>query len=184
MNEEQICFALRVELDGRTFRRFALFDAFKREGRWRRPVLFTGIMLAFSCVCLVGGSVLLASVFSIIGLGLPAVWIGTFLFQVNAQARRLDSAHAAYDVALDENGVSGPGLENPLPWDQVHAAYCEGDCVYLYVNPLRAILIPSGAAGLEELWPFLMQHMPGRFNPPSGTNAGSAGTPPQGTQRQ
>ena len=60
---------LHVELDGRTFRRFALFDAFKREGRWRRPVLFACIMLAFSCVCLVGGSVLLASVFSIIGLG-------------------------------------------------------------------------------------------------------------------
>lgn len=176
---------LHVELDGRTFCRFALFDAFKREGRWRRPVLFACIMLAFSCVCLVGGSVLLASVFSIIGLGLPAVWVGTFLFQVNAQARRLDSAHAAYDVALDENGVSGPGLEAPLPWDQVHAAYCEGNCVYLYVNPLRAILIPSGTAGFGELGPFLAQHMPGRFNPPSsGPNAGSAGNPPQGTPRQ
>ena len=176
---------LHVELDGRTFRRFALFDAFKREGRWRRPVLFACIMLAFSCVCLVGGSVLLASVFSIIGLGLPAVWIGTFLFQVNTQARRLDSAHATYDVVLEENGVSGPGLEAPLSWDQVHAAFRDRDCVYLYINPLRAILIPSGAGDFEALWQFLVRHMPGRVNPPSsGTNASSAKAPHPGTPHQ
>lgn len=176
---------IHVELNGQIFRRFALFDAFRRERRWRRPVLFTCLMLAFSCVCLVGGSVLLASVFSIIGLGLPAVWVGTFLFQVNTQARRLNAAHAAYDVVLEENGVSGPGLEVPLPWDQVHAVYCDRDCVYLYVSPLRAILIPSGTAGFGELGPFLAQHMPGRVTPLSfGTNANSAEAPHPGTPPQ
>ena len=159
MNKEHIRFTQRVELDGKTFRRFALFDAFRREGRWRRPVLFVGLMLGFACVCLAGGSVLLASVFCILGLGLPAAWFGTFLFQVNAQARRLNSAHVSYSVTLTEDGVLGPGLEAPLPWAQVHAAYLARDCVYLYVSPLRAILISSEAAGLEELWQCLARHM-------------------------
>ncbi|MCR4818423.1 MAG: YcxB family protein [Fretibacterium sp.] len=177
---------LQVELDGRTFRRFALFDVFKREGRWRRPALFTCFMLALSCVCLMGGSVLLASVFCIIGLGLPGVWIGTFLVQVTSQARRLDATHAAYTVTLKEDGILGPGLENPLPWDQVHAVYCVKDCVYLYVTPLRAILIPSGADGFDEVGQFLAQKMPGRIKAPSsfGRDATSAETLPQGTSRQ
>ncbi|MCR5347670.1 MAG: YcxB family protein [Fretibacterium sp.] len=161
---------LHVTLDGRTFRRFALFDTLQRQRLWRRPALFACLMILFSLVCFLGGSTLLAFVLFSVGFGLPAVWFGTFLFQVNAQARRLNASHASYPVTLDEAGILGPGLEAALPWEQVHSARRAQDCVYLYVTPSRAILLPQGAIAFEphspsqkeELWTFLTQHMPGR----------------------
>ena len=151
-----------MELDGRAFRRFVLFEVLRRRKRWRSPALFAAILSTFSAVCLLKGSSLLASVLLVIGLGLPAVWFGTFLAQVNAQARRLDFRRAAYTVTLDETGVMGPGVESPLPWGQTHAACRVRDDVYLYVTPSRAILIPAGLIDREELWRFLEQRMPGR----------------------
>ena len=156
---------LHVELDGRTFRRFALFDTLRRRRMWRRPVLFAGIMLALSLTCLMGGSLLLSLVFLAIGFGLPLAYFGTFLTQVNAQARRLDASRAVYAVTLSESGVQGPGVEGILPWTEVHAVFRVNGCAYLYVTPSRALILPGSAADLEALWSFLTQHTPGRRIP-------------------
>ena len=95
-----------VKLDARTFRRFSRFDTFRLRRRWVRPAMFAAIMVAFATVALLSGregSGLIGAVLLSVGLGLPLVHIGTFLYQVEAQARRwkLDPPRRVYTVRLE-----------------------------------------------------------------------------------
>jgi len=48
-----------------------------------------------------------------------------------------------------------------LKWSQMAAAYRAKGCIYLYVNPARAFLLPDGQADVsdDELWEYLVKHM-------------------------
>ena len=48
-----------------------------------------------------------------------------------------------------------------VKWQDVQAAFRRKDCVYLYVSPVRAYLLPSGQtdAGDDELWAYLREHL-------------------------
>ena len=99
-----------VRLDAGTFKRFSRFDMFVLRRRWVRPAAFALILIAFAVVALLSGkaqSGFIASVLLAVGLGLPLVYVGTFLSQVNLQARRLklDAPRLVYTVTLDFDGV-------------------------------------------------------------------------------
>lgn len=145
------------------FRRFALFDAFTRQKRWRRPLLFAALMAMFAAVCFFSrreGSVLLGTVLLSVGLILPAVYVGSFLLSVRKQAKQLDGGKIAYTIYLEEDGVRiVQGKDRAeLKWPQLLMAYRVPGCVYLYAGPRRAFLLPE-AAWKGDVWAFLKAHL-------------------------
>lgn len=160
-----------VRLDAGTFKRFSRFDMFVLRRRWVRPAAFALILIAFAAVALLSGkaqSGLIASVLLAVGLGLPLVYVGTFLSQVNHQARqlKLDAPRLVYTVTLDFDGIR---VVNHLKkedaqtvrWADARAAFRRRDCFYLYVSPVRAYLLPSGQADAPDdaVWACLQAHM-------------------------
>lgn len=160
-----------VKLDEKTFKRFAWFDMFALRRRWARPVVFALILTAFAAVALLTGKAqasLIAAVLLAVGLGLPLVYFGSFFSQVNMQAlqRRLDPPRRVYTVRLHQDGVevtNDQKREAPLalPWKDVRQAIRAKGCIYLYVSPVRAFLLPNGQADAEDeaVWRFLTAHM-------------------------
>jgi len=160
-----------VKLNSRTFRRFSWFDMFILRKRWVRPVVFALILIAFAAVALLSGKAqagLIAAVLLVVGLGLPLVWFGSFLSQVNLQAEklRLDNPRPVYTLTLDYDGVrvvNNMRKEDAqtVKWADVQAAFRRKDCVYLYVSPVRAYLLPFGQADVadEDLWAYLKERI-------------------------
>lgn len=160
-----------VKLDEKTFKRFARFDMFTLRKRWVRPLLFALLLAAFAVAALLTRkeqSGLIATVLLVVGLGLPVVYIGTFLSQVNMQAlrQRLDPPRPVYRVRLTETGVEVENRqkkEEPLrlSWQETQRAFRVKGCIYLYVSPVRAFLLPSGQAdaGDAQVWDYLVRHM-------------------------
>ena len=166
-------YIIHVRLNAKTFRRFSRFDALRLRRKWVRPVLFALILVAFAVVALASGreqAGMIAAVLLVVGLGLPLVYFGTFFTQVNLQVERhgLDRPRAVYTVTLNADGVrvtNDQREEAPLvaPWKDVWAAFRVKGCIYLYVTPARAFLLPDGQAdggvSSEEIWGYLEKHM-------------------------
>ena len=164
---------VHVKIDKAAFRSFGLFDTFRLKRRWRQPLTFSLILLASSACCFVlhqkDGAIMLGCVLMSVALGLPAVYVGMFLSQLNAQAKklRLDAPRPAYTLVMERAGVTVTNdmkEEEPviLKWKQFAAAYRRKGCVYLYVNAARAFLLPDGQADVspDELWAFLCDRLP------------------------
>ena len=99
-----------AKLDEKTFKRFARFDMFILRKKWIRPAVFSLILVAFAFIALLlrkEQSGLIAAVLLVVGIGLPLVYIGTFLSQVNMQAARakLKPARPVYTVTMRDEGV-------------------------------------------------------------------------------
>ena len=160
-----------VSLDEKTFRRFAFFDTFILRKRWARPVIFSLILAAFAAVALLARkaqSGMIASVLLVVGLGLPVVYVGSFLNQVNLQILRqkLKPARRVYTVTLREAGITVRNDRKQegtleLEWPALHRAYRKKGCVYLYVTPVKAFLLPDGQADAPdaEVWDYLKEHL-------------------------
>lgn len=160
-----------VKLDAKTFKRFSRFDMFALRRRWVRPAVFALILIAFAAAALLSGreqAGLIAAVLLAVGLGLPLVYIGTFLSQVNLQAEGagLSTPRRVYTVKLDFDGVHAVNDRKKedaqfVRWADAQAAFKKKGCVYLYVSPVKAFLLPDGQADVPdgELWQYLKEHM-------------------------
>ena len=160
-----------VKLDEKTFKRFARFDMFILRRHWVRPLIFSLLLTAFAIVALFAKkeqSGLIAAVLLTVGLGLPLVYFGTFLSQVNMQAmrQRLDPPRAVYTVRLTDEGIEVENRqkkEEPLrlSWQETQRAFRAKGCIYLYVSPVKAFLLPDGQANASDaqVWEYLIQHM-------------------------
>ena len=160
-----------VKLDEKTFSRFARFDMFSLRKKWVRPAVFSLILIAFAFIALLARkeqSGMIAAVLLVVGLGLPLVYVGTFLSQVNMQAARakLKPARLVYTVTLRETGIhveNHQKKEDPLEtdWGSVQKAFRKKGCVYLYVAAAKAFLLPDGQANVpdREVWDFLVRHL-------------------------
>ena len=160
-----------VRLDERTFRRFARIDMFSLRKRWIRPALFSLILIVFAFIALLARkeqSGMIAAVLLAVGIGLPVVYIGTFLSQVNMQAARrgLKPARNVYTVRLRNEGIlvtNSQKKEDPLEmdWESVRQAFRKKGCIYLYVTAAKAFLLPNGQADVpdQEVWQFLTEHL-------------------------
>ena len=161
-----------VSLDAKTFRRFARFDTLRLRRRWVRPAIFAVLLLAFGAAALLTRkpqSGMIAAVLIVIGLGLPLVYIGSFLSQVNMQAlnnKLGKQGRRVYTVHLERGGVTvinDQKKEDALtvPWKDVQRAFRAKGCVYLYVTAARAFLLPDGQASASdgEVWQTLCRRM-------------------------
>ncbi len=163
-----------VRLDKRTFRRFAVFDALRVRRMGRRPLVFALLMLAFAAAALLlrrEQSGMIAAVLLVVGVGLPLVWAGSFLSQINLQAEKnkLTPPRLVYTVTLSEEGVCVQNVQREeetlrLGWSEVWRAWRRRDCIYLYVTERRAFLLPSGQADApdDEVWALCSSHLQGR----------------------
>ena len=161
----------RVRLDEKTFKRFSRFDMFRLRKRWRRPVFFALLMIAFAVVALLTGKAqagMIASVLLVVGIGLPLVYFGTFFSQVNVQAaqQQLDPPRRVYTIAMDESGIHVVNNQKEekqvdVPWKDVQAAFRNKGCTYLYVSAIRAFLLPDGQSDApdEAVWACLSKHL-------------------------
>ena len=160
-----------VRLDEKTFKRFARFDMFILRKKWIRPVLFSVILIAFAFTALLirkEQSGMIAAVLLAVGIGLPVVYFGSFLSQVNMQSlqSKLKPARSVYTVTFRESGIlveNNQRQEDPLEmdWDSVQKAFRRKGCIYLYVTPAKAFLLPDGQADVpdEEVWRYLTEHL-------------------------
>ena len=155
-----------VRLDETTFSRFARFDALRLRRGWLRPAGFAAILTAFAVAALCSGRAqagLAAGVLLAVGLGLPAVYLGTFFAQVRQQAaaQKLRPPRQVYTVTLEAEGVRVESAQSQerlrKPWAEVQRAFRAKGCVYLYVSPVRAFLLPDGQADVPDaaVWDFL-----------------------------
>ena len=157
---EQQTITIPVKLDEKTFRRFARFDMLRLRKRWVKPAVFALILCAFATVALITRlpqSGMIAAVLLVIGLGLPVVYIGMFLSQVNMQAAqwKLGKGRSVYTVRLTEEGfqvANDRKQENTglVPWEKAVQAFRRKDCIYLYATPAKAFLLPAGQADAPD----------------------------------
>ena len=162
-----------VKLDRKTFRRFARFDMLRLRKRWVRPVLFALLFCVFAFVALWARkpqSGLIAAVLLAVGLGLPIVYIGMFLSQVNVSSERngLGKGKLVYTVTLRSRDFSVTNHQKQMeavtvPWAEAGQAFRMRGCIYLYASPTRAFLLPDGQANVpdEEVWQTILQRMGG-----------------------
>ena len=158
-----------VKLSEKTFRRFARFDMLRLRKRWVRPVLFALILCVFATVALFSRlpqSGLIAAVLLAVGLGLPIVYIGMFLSQVNLQADKwkLGKGKLVYTVTLRSKDFTvvnsqKAGEAVTVPWAEARQAFRMRGCIYLYASPAKAYLLPDGQANVPdgEVWQRIVQ---------------------------
>ena len=160
-----------VKLDEITFRRFARYDTLILRKKWVRPAVFSAILIAFAFVALISRreqSGMIAAVLLAVGVGLPVVYVGSFLSQVNMQAmqHKLKPPRKVYTVRLGDQGIrveNNQKKEAPLelPWSGVAQAIRRKKCIYLYVTPVKAFLLPAGQANVpdDQVWEMISQHL-------------------------
>lgn len=150
------------------FLHFALFDTFRVKKRWKTPVLFACMMSAFALVCFTllrerEQAALLGGVLLGIGLILPTVWFLLYLSSVKREAKKLglSRSRAAYFLILGDAGVRiEHGNEKAeFAWEGVHMAWRVKGCIYLYVLPTRAFLMPKLDES-DEAWEIICRHLP------------------------
>lgn len=162
MTEKQRAALVTVaaKIDKKTFTRFAMYDTLSRKKGWRNPVLFALIMSAFAAVCFLGRkthaqATLLGGVLLGVGIILPLVWFGMFFSSVKRQAKRfgLSPDKAQYYVTLSNEKifVSKEKEKADYKWADVYLVRRVKDCIYLYVSPIRAFLLPD-CAETEQAW--------------------------------
>lgn len=163
MSENQVI-TIPVKLDEKTFLRFARFDMLHLRRCWVKPLIFALILCAFATVALITRlpqSGMIAAVLLVVGLGLPIVYIGMFLSQVNMQAAqwKLGKGRNVYTVKLSAEGfqvTNDRKQENTgiVPWNKAAQAFRRKDCIYLYATPAKAFLLPAGQADVpdETVW--------------------------------
>ena len=159
-----------VRMDYKTLRSFSLFDTFVLRKRWIKPTLFGVIFLIFAVICFAATNKeqnwLLGTVMLLIGLGMPAVYVGMFLSGVKGQAKKLKLPRRVYTLNFSSTGVHivnnlKPDEEVDLEWQKIPAAFRRKDAIYLYAAPTRAFILPDGQADAtpDELWAMLEKHM-------------------------
>lgn len=161
------------KIDPKTFCRFAIFDTLKLRKRWLSPAVFAAIFLLCSLICFfmhskTEGAVLLGTVLLTVGLGVPAVYFGTFFRSLKLQSKSLNlkSSAIAYTVKLEEKGIyvtSGKSDKNhaAFSWEQLFGVYDQYGCIYLYVSARQAFLLPEACADAspQDLRRMLASHL-------------------------
>jgi len=161
---------VHVKMDRKTLRSFAVFDTFILKKQWRRPAVFSLILLIFAFVCLFAidkdQHVLIGSVLLVIAAALPFSYIFMFLSGVKEQAKRLKLPRRVYSLTLSSSGIS---ISNDikkeetvwLEWNKIHALHRRKGAIYLYASPARAFILPDGQADAspDELWQMMTQRV-------------------------
>lgn len=128
-----------VTMDAASFRRFRWFDLLQHNRIWKRPLVFTAILLVFAGVCLTQLNTrheagLLAGVLALVALGLPAVYFWNCAHGIKIFIQKLGLDKAAkpfYRLQLDETGLS----------------------IWMAGEPRTKLPPPASATGTTSTWP-------------------------------
>ncbi len=155
-------------IDTGDFLRFAMFNTFRMRKAWRSPLIFALIFTVSAVVCFTAGrsreqAGLLGGVLLAVGILLPLVWYLMFVSSVKKEAKKhaLSKTKAQYFTILREDGIKvvKEKEEAVFPWEEIYHAYRVKDCVYLYVTPQRAYLLPDGEEA-EAVWETVCAKIP------------------------
>lgn len=148
------------------FRRFALFDTFYLQKRWKLPLIFALIMSALAGLCLAfrerkEGAALLGGVLLLVGLGLPLAYFLSYWLSLRQQLSRMVPDRIAYTLRLEAGGVqvTAGSQKASYAWETVYMACRVSGCIYLYVEERRAYLLPDGPSG-QQVWSLMRDHLP------------------------
>lgn len=163
---------IEVILTEAIFRRFTMFDMLKRRKVWKSPATFAGILGFCACICFimhhVEGAIMLGCVLLLVGLGMPAVYFGTFFSSLSKQvlAYGLKRPQHVYTLELTEK-AKGISITNEkekadYEWKKVHHVYRDTLATYLFMTPERAFLLPHTCIeeGEEALWELICKKVP------------------------
>jgi len=162
-------------IDTKTFRDFAVFDTLIRQRRLVSPAIFSGAFLIFALICfLMRGRAPQASLLGFVMLGIavimPAAYLFMFYNSISQKAKELhlNTARHCYTLRLTD-APDGIAIDSAIQktdtvrfhWDKVHHAYRTRTCIYLYVSPRQAFLLPDHQAtvGPDQLWDYLGSHL-------------------------
>ena len=118
-----------ITMDAESFHKFAQFDLFRHQKRWKRPLLFTGILLVLRT--------------NTKKLGLPRPFYRL----------QLEDAGVSVWMAGEQDK---PEPSHQYSWQGIHLAYRTPDAIYLYVQPTQAYLFN---ADLDPVWKYLGIHL-------------------------
>ena len=165
---QNVC--VSVQMDEKGFRDFASFDLLRHNKGWQRPAVFTAILLVCAGICLsqIGkreGAGLLTAVLTIVAIGLPAVYFGTFFSNLSKQIKKLGLPRPFYRLLLDDEGLSvwmageqdKPEASRKYAWHDMHLAYRTPNAIYLYVQQNQAYLLNDS---LAAAWSLLQASLP------------------------
>ena len=168
MSESKNSVTVPARLDEKDFLRFGLFDTFRMKRGWKRPLSFACIMTAFAVVCFSFRSnreqaSLLGWILLGIGLVLPLVWFLLYLSSVRREAKKLglSKEKSQYETQLKEAGVTVTRGEEhaEFRWKDIHSAWRLRSCIYLYVRPDRAYLLPEDE-NADAAWETICRKLP------------------------
>lgn len=164
-------FRIDVRIFKDDFRRFALYDMFVTKKRLRLPAIFAAAFLILAGICFAvrnshAQADLLGWVLLGIGILLPAAYIASFFLSISSTVKQqhINGWDIAYTVGLNDKGVSADkGAEHvDIKWKDMWRAVKTKTCIFLYVNPARAFLLPSHSTDndFEAIWELIEKHMP------------------------
>lgn len=159
-----------VKLTAEEFKRFSLFDTFRRRKMWRSPVTFASILSFCALICYlmhhVDGAVMLGSVLLLVGLGMPITYFVAFFTSLNKQVKTLALPKKVYSLCLTEKS-NGIAIENDhehadYKWKDVYHVYRAKTATYLFMTPARAFILPHFciAEGADALWRLINKQLP------------------------
>ncbi len=141
-----------VNLNNEIFKRFAWFDAFFRQGRFKLLLGFAVIMSAFGVIALLfapGDTDSSALVFILFGVGLllPTAHVLQFSSSLNKQCKLygLKNGKYVYTITLADDEISisdGKGENAKHKLEMLHKIYVDEDASYIYVIKQKAFLLP------------------------------------------
>lgn len=164
--------SVSVQMNATSFHDFASFDLLRHHKRWRRPVLFTAILLISAGICLsqVGqreGAALLTVVLAIVALGVPAVYFWTFFHNLSIQIKKmgLSQPKPFYRLLLNDEGLSvwmageqdKPEPTHQYPWQSIYTVYRVPDAIYVYVQQNQAYLLNEST---DAAWAYMTEKLP------------------------
>lgn len=150
-----------VKINARIFRRFALFNTFRLQKKWKAPALFAAIFLIFAQVCFMlesraGQAAMIGTVLLLIGIGLPLAYVLSFVLQVRDQAKALGlkALRPVYTLNMGPSELRvlndmKPEPEARFTWASLHGVYRAEGAYYLYVTPAKAFILPDGQCSLS-----------------------------------
>lgn len=159
-----------VRMDYKTLRDFSLFDTFILKKHWLKPTIFGVAFVIFAIICFAATDKeqnwLLGTVMLLIGLGMPAVYVGMFLSQVKSQAKKLKLPRKVYTLTCSTECIRITNNlkqeeQVTLEWPKIPAAFRCKKAIYLYAAPTRAFILPDGQADAtpDEVWAMMESNL-------------------------
>lgn len=155
------------------FLRFSKFDILRRRKMWRAPVTFAVILSVCAIICFfmrhVDGAVFLGIVLLVVGLGMPVIYFLNFWLSLRRQVIELGLKRPQNVYTLELSGdkkgihVFNDKEKADYEWSRVFHAYRDTLATYLYLNPVRAFVLPHTCLGEhepDELWALITKKVP------------------------